>query len=70
MLLLGPLVAWTAEFITAAAWRNPPYSPRNNWVSHLGLTGPAQTAFEQVGNHRRSHPASSTPRACRHERQR
>ncbi|ALO99964.1 hypothetical protein SHL15_9046 [Streptomyces hygroscopicus subsp. limoneus] len=50
LILLGPLVSWLAEFITAAAWQNPPYSPLYNWVSHLGLTGPAQTAFGQVAN--------------------
>jgi Protein of unknown function (DUF998) len=50
LLLLGPLVSWAAEFITAAAWQDPPYSPLYNWVSHLGLTGPAQTAFGQVGD--------------------
>ncbi|MFF1323175.1 DUF998 domain-containing protein [Streptomyces chartreusis] len=50
LILLGPLVAWVAEFITAAAWQDPPYSPLYNWVSHLGLTGPPQTAFGQVAN--------------------
>lgn len=50
LLLLGPLVSWAAEVITAAAWQDPPYSPLHDWVSHLGLTGPAQTAFGQVGN--------------------
>ncbi|MFI2362449.1 DUF998 domain-containing protein [Promicromonospora sp. NPDC019610] len=50
LLLLGPLVSWVAELVTAAAWQDPPYSPLYNWVSHLGLTGPAQTAFGQVGN--------------------
>ncbi|MDW6064605.1 DUF998 domain-containing protein [Streptomyces sp. FXJ1.4098] len=50
LILLGPLVSWVAEFITAAAWQDPPYSPLYNWVSHLGLTGPAQTAFGQVAN--------------------
>ncbi|MET8768872.1 DUF998 domain-containing protein [Streptomyces sp. NPDC004658] len=50
LILLGPLVSWLAEFITAAAWQNPPYSPLYNWVSHLGLTGPPQTAFGQVAN--------------------
>ncbi|MFI6426266.1 DUF998 domain-containing protein [Promicromonospora sp. NPDC050880] len=49
-LLLGPLVSWVAELVTAAAWQDPTYSPLYNWVSHLGLTGPAQTAFGQVGN--------------------
>ncbi|MGW5587695.1 DUF998 domain-containing protein [Streptomyces sp. NPDC003857] len=50
LILLGPLVSWIAEFITAAAWQNPPYSPAHNWVSHLGLTGPAQTAFGQAAD--------------------
>jgi len=50
LILLGPLVSWLAEFVTAAAWQDPPYSPLYNWVSHLGLTGPAQTAFGQVAN--------------------
>ncbi|MEU8911127.1 DUF998 domain-containing protein [Streptomyces mirabilis] len=50
LILLGPLVSWGTEFITAAAWQDPPYSPLYNWVSHLGLTGPPQTAFGQVVN--------------------
>ena len=50
LIFLGPLISWVAEFITAAAWQNPHYSPFYNWVSHLGLTGPSQVAFEQVGN--------------------
>jgi hypothetical membrane protein len=50
LILLGPLTSWLAEFVTAAAWQDPPYSPLYNWVSHLGLTGPAQTAFGQVAN--------------------
>lgn len=50
LLLLGPLVAWVAEFVTAAAWQEPHYAPLYNWVSHLGLTGPGQIAFGQVGN--------------------
>ncbi|MGV9455335.1 DUF998 domain-containing protein [Streptomyces sp. NPDC003635] len=50
LILPGPLVSWGAEFITAAAWQDPPYSPLYNWVSHLGLTGPPQTAFGQVAN--------------------
>jgi hypothetical protein len=50
LILLGPLVSWVAELITAAAWQDPPYSPLYNWVSHLGLTGPLQTAFGQVAN--------------------
>jgi len=35
LLLLDPLVSWAAEFITAAAWPDPPLY---NWVSHLGQT--------------------------------
>ncbi|MGW3736892.1 DUF998 domain-containing protein [Streptomyces sp. NPDC005148] len=50
LILVGPLVSWAAEFITAAAWQDPPYSPLYNWVSHLGLTGPPQNAFGQVAN--------------------
>ncbi|MEU9393913.1 DUF998 domain-containing protein [Streptomyces sp. NPDC048324] len=50
LIMLGPLVSWLAEFVTAAAWQDPPYSPFHNWVSHLGLTGPPQTAFGQVAN--------------------
>ncbi|HEY2556904.1 MAG TPA: DUF998 domain-containing protein, partial [Diaminobutyricibacter sp.] len=50
LLFIGPMVSWAAEFITAAAWKQPHYSPFYNWVSHLGLTGPSQVAFGQVGN--------------------
>ncbi len=50
LLFIGPLVSWVAELITAAAWQDPHYSPFYNWVSHLGLTGPSQVAFGQVGN--------------------
>ncbi|MEV0738302.1 DUF998 domain-containing protein [Streptomyces sp. NPDC050549] len=50
LILLGPLASWVAEFVTAALWQDPPYSPLCNWVSHLGLTGPPQTAFGQVAN--------------------
>ncbi|GHG03073.1 MULTISPECIES: DUF998 domain-containing protein [Amycolatopsis] len=50
LLFIGPLVSWAAELITASAWQEPHYSPFYNWVSHLGLTGPSQVAFGQVGN--------------------
>ncbi|GAA3544777.1 DUF998 domain-containing protein [Kribbella ginsengisoli] len=50
LIFLGPLISWVAEFVTAAAWQDPHYSPFYNWVSHLGLTGPSQVAFQQVGN--------------------
>jgi hypothetical membrane protein len=49
-MFVGPLVSWAAELVTAAAWQQPHYSPFYNWVSHLGLTGPSQVAFGQVGN--------------------
>ncbi|MDS0136053.1 MULTISPECIES: DUF998 domain-containing protein [unclassified Amycolatopsis] len=50
LLLAGPLVSWAAELVTASAWQEPHYSPFYNWVSQLGLTGPSQVAFGQVGN--------------------
>lgn len=50
LLFIGPLVSWATEFVTAAAWQQPHYSPFYNWVSHLGLTGPSQVAFGQIGN--------------------
>ena len=50
LIFVGPLVSWVAELVTAAAWQHPHYSPFYNWVSHLGLTGPSQVAFGQVGN--------------------
>lgn len=50
LIFLGPLVSWAAELVTAAAWQEPHYSPLYNWVSHLGLTGPSEVAFGQVGN--------------------
>ncbi|MCP2247399.1 DUF998 domain-containing protein [Lentzea aerocolonigenes] len=50
LIFLGPLVSWAEELVTAAAWQEPHYSPLYNWVSHLGLTGPSEVAFGQVGN--------------------
>ncbi|MET8214252.1 DUF998 domain-containing protein, partial [Streptomyces sp. NPDC005373] len=47
LLLLGPLVAWAAEIVTAAAWQHPHYAPLYNYVSHLGLPQ-RETAFGQV----------------------
>lgn len=49
LLLLGPLISWLAEFITASAWQDPPYAPLYNWISHLGLPE-AETAFGQYAN--------------------
>lgn len=48
LLLIGPLVSWIAEFITASAWQSPHYAPLYNWVSDLGVPGPRQVAFGQV----------------------
>lgn len=50
LLLAGPVTSWIAEFITAAAWKHPPYAPLYNWVSLLGVPGPSQIAFKQVAN--------------------
>jgi hypothetical membrane protein len=49
LLVAGPLLAWAAEIVTAAAWQQPHYAPLYNWVSHLGLTRPRQVTFQQVG---------------------
>lgn len=49
LLILGPLVAWAAEIVTAAAWQHPHYSFLYNWVSHLGLPE-RETAFGQVAD--------------------
>ena len=37
---------FTAEFIAAAAWTDPPYSYTHHFISNLGVRGPA-TAFGQ-----------------------
>lgn len=49
LLLVGPLVSWAAELVTAAAWTNPRYAPLYNWVSHLGLPE-RETAFGQAAD--------------------
>lgn len=39
-------IYFTAEFIAAAAWTDPPYSYTHHFISNLGVHGPA-TAFGQ-----------------------
>lgn len=39
-------VYFTAEFVAAAAWSDPPYSYTHHFISNLGVRGPA-TAFGQ-----------------------
>ena len=46
LLLAGPAIFLIAEFITAAAWVDPPYSYTRNFISNLGVQGPS-TLFEQ-----------------------
>ena len=46
LLIAGPAIFLIAEFITAAAWTDPPYSYTRNFVSNLGVQGPS-TLFEQ-----------------------
>jgi hypothetical membrane protein len=45
-LIASAAVYFTAEFITAAAWTDPPYSYTHHFISNLGVHGPA-TAFGQ-----------------------
>ncbi|GAA0241524.1 DUF998 domain-containing protein [Cryptosporangium japonicum] len=45
-LVAASAVFFTAEFVTAAAWSDPPYSYTHHFVSDLGVHGPA-TAFGQ-----------------------
>ncbi len=45
-LMAGGAVYFTAEFVAAAAWTDPPYSYTFHFISNLGVRGPA-TAFGQ-----------------------
>ena len=45
-LIASAAVYFSAEFITAAAWTDPPYSYTHHFISNLGVHGPA-TAFGQ-----------------------
>lgn len=46
LLIAGPLIFLLTEFITAAAWTNPPYSYTYHFISNLGVHGPS-TLFGQ-----------------------
>lgn len=46
LLLAGPALFLLIEFITAAAWTDPPYSYTRNFLSNLGVRGPS-TLFGQ-----------------------
>ncbi|GIE77005.1 hypothetical protein Aph02nite_29550 [Actinoplanes philippinensis] len=45
-LLASGIVYFTGEFVTAAAWSDPPYSYTHHFISDLGVHGPL-TAFGQ-----------------------
>ncbi|MFJ6673076.1 DUF998 domain-containing protein [Actinosynnema sp. NPDC091369] len=45
-LMTSGVVFFTAEFIAAAAWTDPPYSYTHHFISNLGVHGPS-TAFGQ-----------------------
>jgi hypothetical membrane protein len=42
VLIIGGLVFFLAEFIAAAAWKNPPYSYTYHYISNLGVHGPSE----------------------------
>ena len=46
LLISGPSTLLLAEFISAAAWTDPPYSYTRNFISNLGVEGPS-TLFGQ-----------------------
>jgi len=46
LLAAGPAVLLLVEFISAAAWTDPPYSYTYNFISNLGVRGPS-TLFGQ-----------------------
>nr|WP_062339239.1 DUF998 domain-containing protein [Herbidospora sakaeratensis] len=45
-LIVSAAVYFTAEFVAAAAWSDPPYSYTHHFISNLGVHGPV-TAFGQ-----------------------
>ena len=47
VLITGGVIFFLAEFIAAAAWRNPPYSYTYHYISNLGVHGPSE-AFGQL----------------------
>lgn len=48
-LIASSVVFFAAEFISAAAWTDPPYSYTYHYVSNLGVRGPVET-LNQVMN--------------------
>lgn len=46
LLAAGPVIFLLAEFVTAAAWTDPPYSYTYHFISSLGVHGPS-TLFGQ-----------------------
>jgi hypothetical protein len=46
LLITGPVIFLLAEFVTAAAWTDPPYSYTYHFISNLGVHGPS-TLFGQ-----------------------
>jgi hypothetical membrane protein len=42
VLIAGGLIFFLAEFIAAAAWKNPPYSYTYHYISNLGVHGPSK----------------------------
>jgi hypothetical membrane protein len=42
VLVIGGLIFFLAEFIAAAAWKNPPYSYTYHYISNLGVHGPSE----------------------------
>ena len=46
LLIAGPTIFLTAEFVAAAAWTDPPYSYTYDFISNLGVRGPS-TLFGQ-----------------------
>ncbi len=43
-LVAGPVIYLLAEFITAAAWTDPPYSYTYHFISNLGVHGPTEAS--------------------------
>ncbi len=50
VLVAAPFIFFVAEFITAAAWTDPPYSYTHHYISNLGVRGP----LEALGQFMRS----------------
>ena len=50
LLVSSAVVFWAAEFITAAAWTDPPYSYTYHYVSNLGGRGPVTTLHQEMNS--------------------